>query len=262
MGERPDRSGVVRTPVGPPTLGGYGYMAISGENMPTHNLPGWRLVFTDDFQIDVATGGFPTPGWKVYQDGWFDTSRRGRHAPSEVISVHDDVLDKWLRTVDGTHLVAAIIPNLPPMLYGRYAVRFRADVIVGYKIAWLLWPDSNIWPRDGEIDHPEGDLDKHINAYMHRQKGTSPIDQAAFTTAKLFGPSWYTCVIEWSPGHVQFFINGNKIGAGQLRVPNTPMHWVLQSETRMAPGLPPADDVSGHILIDWVAAWSFDPSAT
>ena len=39
----------------------------------------------------------------------------------------------------------------------------------GYKVAWLLWPKSGVWPRDGEIDFPEADLIGTISAFMHRQ---------------------------------------------------------------------------------------------
>jgi hypothetical protein len=32
------------------------------------------------------------------------------------------------------------------------------------------------------------------------------------------------------------------------------MHWVLQTETRLNGGPPPAG-ANGHVQIDWVAAW-------
>jgi len=41
------------------------------------------------------------------------------------------------------------------LLYGRYAIHFKADPVPGYKTSWLLWPDSEKWPQDGEIDFPE-----------------------------------------------------------------------------------------------------------
>jgi hypothetical protein len=51
-------------------------------------------------------------------------------------------------------------------------VRFRADLLPGYKIAWLLWPDAYseglaTWPQDGEVDFPEGDLAGGFWAFMH-----------------------------------------------------------------------------------------------
>jgi hypothetical protein len=58
-------------------------------------------------------------------------------------------------------------PRHNSLLYGRYSVRFKADPLAGFKIAWLLWPDSGVWPRDGEIDFPEGELDLTIYGAAH-----------------------------------------------------------------------------------------------
>ena len=70
-----------------------------------------------------------------------------------------------------------------------------------------------------------------------------------------------TTVIEWSPGLVVFELDGNEVGSSTVRIPDTPMHWVLQTETRLSGGSP-ADSVSGHVQVDWVAIWSYDPSIT
>src|SRR2546427_410289 len=81
---------------------------------------------------------------------------------------------------DGAHfIVNAPVPLLPTMLYGRYAVRFKADPVPGYKTAWLLWPDSGNWPADGEIDFPENSLDGNACAFVHHLGATIPSDQDA-----------------------------------------------------------------------------------
>ena len=115
-------------------------------------------------------------------------------------------------------------------LFGRYEVRFRADATDGYKLAWRLWPKSGVWPRDGEIDFPEGDLVGSIGPFMHRQNGTTGNDQDPYRTSTKF-PDWHTAVIEWKPNSCKFILDGTTIGHSTSRVPNTPMHWVLQSET-------------------------------
>ena len=71
-------------------------------------------------------------------------------------------------------------------LFGRYEVRFRADATDGYKLAWRLWPKSGVWPRDGEIDFPEGDLVGSIGPFMHRQNGTTGNDQDPYRTSTKF----------------------------------------------------------------------------
>jgi Glycosyl hydrolases family 16 len=156
--------------------------APSGEAMPVGDLPGWRQIFTDDFTTDVPLGSFPaavSSKWTAYPSPWKDTSKFGTYSPTKVISVHDGILDKNIHTENGVAMVAAIQPKLAaPVTYGRYAVRFRFDSTVGYKIAWLLWPDSNNSKRDGEIDFPEMNLDSSTAmAFNHHTNNTGAGDQ-------------------------------------------------------------------------------------
>ncbi|RKH74550.1 carbohydrate binding domain-containing protein [Corallococcus aberystwythensis] len=241
---------------------GGGGSSPSGEPMPVGDLTGWRQVFTDDFTTNVPVGQFPaavSSKWGVYLDGWKDTSKNGTYSPSKVVSIQNGVLNKYLHTENGVHRVAAVLPKIPGanasggLPAGRYAVRFKADAVPGYKVAWLLWPDSEVWPRDGEIDFPEGDLDGTISGFMHRQNGTSGGDQDAASSSARF-TSWHTAIIEWSPGRCRFILDGAVILDKTSRVPSTPMHWVLQTETDLS-GTPPGNSAAGNVQIDWVAVW-------
>jgi len=234
--------------------------APSGEPMPVGDLPGWRQVFTDDFTTPVPPGSFPamvSAKWRAYTDGTPDTSGNGTYYPSKVVSVHHGVMDKWIHTEGGVHMVAAPFPRVPDQtqkgqMYGRFAVRFRADPVEGYKTAWLLWPDSDLWPQDGEIDFPEGLLGGTICAFLHHQGATSGSDQTTFCTGATFDP-WHTAVIEWAPDTTSFYLDGELVGSSAERIPNTPMYWVLQTETRLS--TTPPDAAAGHVYIDWVAIW-------
>jgi hypothetical protein len=236
----------------------------SGEPMPVGDLPGWHQIFTDDFLTEVPIGSFPaavSSQWKAYPDGWKDTSKNGTYMPSKVISVCNGIMDLYLHTENGVHMVSAPNPILPGgtpgLTYARYAVRFRADPVPGYKTAWLLWPDSGLWPQDGEIDFPEGNLDGTINAFMHRMNGTSGADQDAYSTNAIY-PPWHTAVIEWTASACSFTLDGKVIGTSTARIPSTPMHWVLQTETQLSGG-PPADTAQGHVQVDWVAVYAPGP---
>ena len=244
------------TPTPPP-------VTASGAAMPSSDLAGWKLAFNDDFNQNVAEGQFPaavSSRWSAYPYGWKDSSKNGTYDPS-IVSIHDGVLDAYIRTTNGVHRVAAFTPKFANggsnQLYGRYAVRFKADSMRGYKGAWLLWPQSEVWPRDGEIDFPEGDFDGTISAYMHRQNGTSGGDQDAFETSARWD-AWHTAVTEWTPTAVRFYLDGQLIGTSTSRIPNTPMRWVIQNETTLS-GFVPENSVAGHVVIDWVAVWSYAP---
>jgi hypothetical protein len=241
------------TTVTPPVVNA---LAPSGQAMPVGDVPGLHQVFADDFTKTVPLGSFPaavSSTWgNSYPDGWTDTSGAGTYMPSKVISVANGVMNMYLHTVNGVHMVAAPVPTLPTMTYGRYVIRFKSDSIPGFKTAWLLWPDSEVWPRDGEVDFPEGSLNGTISGYVHHQGAISGSDQYAVDTPTTY-TGWHTAQIDWLPTGVTFSLDGNVVGATTTRVPNTPMHWVIQTETDY--GAPPAA-AAGNVQIDWVTAYT------
>ncbi|WP_203834318.1 glycoside hydrolase family 16 protein [Winogradskya humida] len=236
----------------------------SGQPMPVGDVPGWRQIFKDDFTSDVPLGQFPAAQpwkWSAYDEGWRDTSRNGTYSPARVVSVKNSIMDLYVRTEQNVHLVAAPLPRIygpgtqGGLIYGRYAVRFRADPTPGFKMAWLLWPDSEKW-TDGEIDFPEGELTGEIEAFLHH-KG-APTTQEAFKSGSGFN-EWHTAVIEWTPTEVRFLLDGKLLGVVTDRniIPDHPMHWVLQTETALD-GRRPASQAKGHIQIDWITAYSLE----
>jgi hypothetical protein len=256
------------TCVAPQTCGGGGTANVcggstnpSGQAMPVGDIPGWRQIFTDDFNVNVPLGSFPSAvaaKWSAYPYPW--STLGGYYYPEKVISQHEGVMDFWLHNEGGQWLMAAPMPRIngpapasQNQLYGRYAIRFKADALSGYYAAWLLWPQSGVWPRDGEIDFPEGGLTGYIHGFMHRQGGTSGGDQDAYSTTVPF-TGWHTAVIEWGPTACRFILDGVVIGTSTSRIPNTPMHWVIQTTTSPS-GLPPAG-TQGHLVIDWVTVYA------
>ena len=230
----------------------------SGERMPVGNLPGWRQIFTEDFDTDVAPGGFPGPyshTWSGY-DGFGDTADVGRYA-QRILSVHGSMLDMYLHTEDGVPLGAAPVPLLHDgkwggQIYGRYVIRFRSDYLPGYGTGWLLWPDSGQW-NDGEIDFPEGSLAGTIQGFNHCV-GNATIKCLSSDTNVTY-QQWHTAVIDWRPEKLSFTLDGRTIGSTTENIPDVPMRWTLQTATN---GPKPDPATAGHLLIDWVAIYAMD----
>jgi hypothetical protein len=229
---------------------------------PTASNQGWKQIFAEDFKTDVPVGSFPGKVYgnefTVYPDGTKDTAGQqgapSRYYPSKVASVSNGMLNLYLHTENGTPMGAAILPVLPGNhLYGKYTIHFRSDALSGFKVAWLLWPDSENWPHDGEMDFPESSLNDTINAFMHYKGGTSGSDQDAYTTKTTY-TSWHTTSIEWSPQKVNFILDGQLIGTSTAHIPDTAMHWVIQTEACL-PSCP-ASSTAGNVQIDWLAAYS------
>lgn len=249
------------TPEPPPSTGPLPPVANTVP-LPTDVPSGFVLQEQDDFTTDVPLGSFVGyPGsvlngrWTAYPSGLTDTATKmtgtgGVHRPEKVLSVHDGLLDLWLHTEGGEHCVAAprLWPGLDRFSYGRSEVRFYADKLPGYYTAWLWWPTSEVWPRDGEIDFPEGSLTSSIKGFMHKQGATAGSDQSPWDSGQPHG-QWHTAITEWLPSGCRFILSGASSPIFTDRVPNTEMRHVLQTET--TPGQPPADSTQGHIWIAW-----------
>jgi hypothetical protein len=243
-----------------PAAGTSAKVGPSGAPVPGR-VRGWTRVFADGFNKRVVRGHWPRAvrrkwGRWSYPNGWPDTHHIGTYYPSRVVSQHNSLLDLYIHTEHGVHMVAAPVPTIPHaqgraggLRYGRYAVRFKADPLRCYKTAWLLWPDSGVWPRDGEIDFPEGDLTGHISGFVHHKGASSSSDQNAFNWNARY-TSWHTAILAWTPSRVNMYLDGVKRSTTR-RVPSKPMHWVLQTEANCNP----RPSTAGHVLIDWVAVW-------
>ncbi len=261
-----DPGSSARPPGAPVPVGGSSGDGTSPA--PDRDLPGWRLLLSEDFERSAAPGRFAEtyPGWAGY-DGWRDTSRslgrpetsQGRYDSGTTTSVHDGVADVRVHTAGSTPQVMAFTPPLPAypgndMTHGRYALRFRADPAPGYKIACLLWPASDDW-SEGEVDFPEGELGEEVMGYAHDTGGDPARNAWEIDTGRSMS-DWHTAFIEWAPGVLTYGLDGRTWTTTDPRaVPTQPMHWVLQIETRLS-AAPPDPTVVGHVLVDWVAVWS------
>jgi hypothetical protein len=220
----------------------------------------WRPVFFDGFSSMVPLGAFPradSAHWSAYVNGTRDTSGHGVYEPSSVVSIGGGILSMHLHSQHGRHFVAAILPRIPGahrgggFLYGRVSFRMRADRMPGYKLAVLLWPDSGVWPRDGEIDFPEADLNGYLGGWVHRQGARSGSDvHGVWTHVPV--TSWHTVTVTWLRHSVTFQVDGHTVGQTSGRIPNTPMHLVIQAETGTTTG-PPSTSVSGDVQMHWLS---------
>jgi Glycosyl hydrolases family 16 len=255
----------------------------SGVPMPTGNPSGWTQVFADNFANDnvpvgnwsgCSTGsglagshctGLPTAvdaKWFAYPDGWAGTPTTGTYEPSQVMSIQNGIMNYAIHTAGGVHMISAPEPKIPVSdggwagrLYGRYVIRARADSLPGYHLSFLLWPDSGVWPGDGEIDYPEADFNSNtINAFMHWQGGSSGSSQDVYGVSASFN-QWHTYEIDWTSAACSFYIDGNLVGRSTANIPDTPMHLILQTGTSFGEATP-ADSTAGNVQIDWVTAYA------
>lgn len=238
--------------------------------MPVGNLTGWNQVYTQDFTALAAIGQIENVyDYRVrgYADGELTTNRNGGYYyPSKVLSVINNVagasngtaLDWYIHSevVSGSTRFMTATPTpqgYANQTYGRYSVRMRADALAGYKTAFLLWPESQVW-EEGEIDFPEGSLDGVVTGAVH---GIAPSDPNSFllipaTTTYL--QNWHIYTIDWLPGHVRMYIDGVLQRDFTQWVPTVPMYWALQVETDYDA---PVASTQGHLQVDWCVVYEY-----
>jgi beta-glucanase (GH16 family) len=223
----------------------------------------WRSVFREDFATSVPRGEFPGTVYgrefTTYPDGWRDTSGGGEYRPEQVLSVSDGALTWDMKEDAGLVLGAAVLPTLPTygQTYGQYSIRFRADATPGFGMAFLLWPDSEKWPRDGEVDFPEGEFSSVISGNAHHASATGEVDR--FPTTVDFS-QWHVATIQWRPSDVTFRLDGAVIGVSTTAVPQRSMHWVLQ--TGSAGDTRATTNSSAQVQVDWLEAFAWNESAS
>lgn len=261
----------------PPTTTPVAAPIGSGVSVPLGNLDGWRQIFYDDFTKDAAVGtwantcdpdkivyiGAQGQKWRTYPSCYSDTYQKRPYRPDQVLSVKNGVLNFNLHNVDGKPAGASPSPLVDGQnqnqIYGRYSARFKVDSpnLNEYYVAWLLWPQSEIWPHDGEFDFPEGGLAGTAGGFHHYSGAGSCVGgcQELATDIGARFTDWHTYTIEWSPGRIKYLLDDRVVLESASYVPSTPMRWQLQTETNGT------GTSNGNLLLDWVSVYAYDPGA-
>lgn len=240
--------------------------------MPTNPPSGWKRAVTSSFNEVTPLGKWPGPiasqSWRNRPAGAKDSSGRGTYDSSKTVSEANGMLDIWIHSEvagkprvhdpNGQRYVAAIIPRMGHTHGARITICMRADVIPGYKIAYMLWPSEGPGNYHGEIDYPEMRLvgpPATANAFMHYAPKPSSGKKQDWYDSKVFLQDWHAYTIEWNPKastpYAKFFIDGRLIGHSTKYVPTKTMQYIMQNETLVAGQALPAP-AQGHVQIDWV----------
>jgi hypothetical protein len=244
--------------------------------MPTGNLPGWKQIFAEDFTKPAATGtmgsdtdagkiiytGANNTKWVTYPKTFLDTYERRPYRSDQVLSVHDGSLDFFLHSVDGQPAGANPSPVITGtsqyQTFGRYSARLKVDNtdLSEYYIAWLLWPyEESLWDS-AESDYPELPLKAgvtglhgvaHYKAGMHEK----------FDDPSVNLHEWHTYTQDWTPLTRSYYVDDRLIYQTFRPVYQAPERWQLQTETN-AWGATSLNH-SGHLLVDWVSVYSYNP---
>jgi beta-glucanase (GH16 family) len=167
----------------------------------------------------------------------------------------------------GKHMSGAVA-NKSDQIYGRWEVRLRVEKGRGYSAVAVLWPETNNWPGDGEINMievPRGDraLGQH---WIHN----GPDDDKMSHTVHVDFSQWRKLAVDWLPDHVTYYLDDVpqwtvKRSEHPELIPSTaPMHLALQLDViscTESPTYCPNDQTPSEILmlVDWVKVYAPPP---
>jgi beta-glucanase (GH16 family) len=244
------------------TAGPAAPAAAQGPGLPPAPAPRangqWTLVDQDDFAGSRVDGS----KWQVYDA---DATNGISRWSSSMVSVSGGELRiaGRGRNPSGEGNVSGGLcwcNGAGNQLYGRWEVRARFEAGVGYGQAILLWPQSNRWPEDGELDFvetPNGSKNLAVGTVHWGSSNTEDYRNVSgdFT-------QWHTYVVEWESGYVKMYIDDklfydSTTSSRRPQIPNTKMQLAIQQEPGPfgsnwvpAPNSSTPDTVTMHI--DWV----------
>jgi myo-inositol-hexaphosphate 3-phosphohydrolase len=225
-------------------------LSPSGIAVPTGDLPGWTLSFTDDFL-----------GTSLNLEEWHTYSGRPNGAPlaqwdpSHVV-VQDGLLE--LQTYQdpeypGLWTSGGLKLDLS-QTYGKYLVRFRMDEGDGVAGISLLWPTDKDWPYEDEIDFAEdaGGDRSYTTSTLHY--GTATDHHMVHRKTSGDFSEWHTLGVEWLEGKLNYTLDGVVWAiVDDTHVPNIPMQMAIQTQTwDVYPTTPPLVTMQ----VDWIAVYA------
>jgi beta-glucanase (GH16 family) len=210
---------------------------------------GWTLTEHDEFD-----------GKELDEDKWSPykgktTDDVGQHDPAN-LSVSDGTLKLTSRGD-----TSAGMSWDGDQKYGRWEARVRSQQGNGYGPVMLLWPESEDWPEDGEIDIMEIPKGDRAKAHFTVHWGDDNQQDAESVTGDF--TQWHNFAVEWTPDHIIGYLDGvefyrNEDGAAN---PPGPMHFAMQQDIGPygndwipAPGSSTPSEVTFEV--DWVRIYA------
>jgi beta-glucanase (GH16 family) len=147
----------------------------------------------------------------------------------------------------------------PGQLYGRWEVCAQSPpASPNYHSVALLWPESQKWPTDGEIDFMEilDPARQVVTASMLHLRTDDPAtltDPNYHTTMNIDTTQWHSWAVEWTPDRVVGYVDGVQWFEATAHVPQTPMNLCLQLDNF-------GGDISqgGQMNVDWARQYPVD----
>jgi glycosyl hydrolase family 16 len=221
--------------------------------MPTGNIPGWHLTYSQDF-----SGTDLPSGWGAYS-GQPGGDPNGNWDPGNV-----SVSNGELHLMADASSTGGVGFSGNPQTYGMYLVRMKGDYEPDLEISniALLWPaDGSSWPPEIDFYEDGGGSRGGYTASLH--PGPDGNDCCVIrNNISSTGAQWHTYGVIWTPTSITYTIDGRQWGGVQESQvsspgswPDIPMNLDLQSQNL---GTDQPDGSIETMTVAWVVEYAPD----
>jgi len=211
----------------------------------SQDIPGWTLTWSDEFNEPNGSGVNPQK-WTMETGGWgwgnneleYYTNRL-QNAYLEDGSLVIKAINETYTGSDGVtrNYTSARLKTQDKFAqaYGRFEARIKIPYGQGiWPAFWMLGSDipQNGWPRCGEIDIMEniGKEPSIVHGTIHGPgySGGAGIG-AAYTlmNGERFADAYHIYVVEWQPGMIRWYVDGNLYKTGATNDLPGGANWVF-----------------------------------
>ena len=189
-----------------------------------HSDKQWKLVFEENFdgpQVDRTV-------WNIYEGPGHN---RHGYRKAEAFSVEDGYLVITARMKDGKIVSGGMAhrENYLPATRFEFRARCERDTSCTMSGVVLTWPQSDIWPDEGEMDIFETlcqDPRQPIHTFLHYGSDNSQVHQEY----DIDGTRWQEMALEWFEDVIYIYLNGELVYTVKDRdvIARWPHHICLQ----------------------------------
>jgi beta-glucanase (GH16 family) len=235
----------------------------SGVPMPTGNLSGWRLVYSQNFN-----GNSLPEDWDAYSEepgndpyGWWD--RKNVTVSGGELHFGTTANDDLQRV--GTYSTGGIGYRGNPQTYGMYLVRLKGDYEPNLKMSdiALLWPsDAKIWPPEMDFFEDQGGKRESFIATLHPGPNTDDCCAIREEVTNV-ATQWHTYGVSWTPTTITYSIDGKQWGSAIRKSQLTsPAQWPsmnmdLDLQSQNLSSAQPSRPIE-TMTVDWVVEYAMD----
>ena len=221
-------------------------------NLDPTPLPtaGWKLTFADGFDATyLDRSAWPLVFWGGSANGAYTFQ------PANVVVWDGEASVNSVNTPYGW-TSGAFQQGWNGQLYGRYEIRAKLDPGQGISGALLLWPSDDEGGAEVDLIESRG-ADRSVNNISVHSNGTYDSWEFRYDATQ-----WHTYAVDWLPGQMVFYLDGQEIHRTANRVPTEMMSFgvlgYVNSPADVWLGGPPDASSPGFnsVHVDWVRIYT------